>query len=208
MSSPEFQRRNEQREALNRKLILDAAEEAFAERGYDGASLRDIAARAGFSSAALYLFFENKEDLYNKMLLRRADEIFDAMSAAADPAMGPLARLHAMADVAIAYYRTWPKFSRLVAMAQATMHGSPLTTWHDYPDVNVQLAYRRAMDFEAAIIVEGQRLGVIQPGDPHALAHLFSVLVNTFLTVGRTDSDTAGLTMDELHALLDRVFSR
>jgi AcrR family transcriptional regulator len=205
MSTPETDRRTELREALNRGLILDAAEEAFAERGYDGASLRDIAARAGFSSAALYLFFENKQDLYERMLLRRGDGLFEAMIAAARPEDTPLGRLHEMADVAIAFYRQWPHFARLVAMTQATMHGSPLTTWQAHPGAEVRSAFQRAMDFEAAVVAEGQRLDEIRRGDPHALAHLYSVLVNTYLSVGSTDGSTGGLTTDEIHEIIDSV---
>ena len=205
MTTPETDRRTELREALNRGLILDAAEEAFAERGYDGASLRDIAARAGFSSAAIYLFFENKQDLYEKMLVRRGDGLFEAMIAAGRSGDAPLARLHTMADVAIAFYRQWPSFARLVAMAQATLHGSPLAAWQDHPSTEVRAAFQRAMDFEAAVVAEGQRTGEIRDGEPHALAHLYSVLVNAYLTVGATEGATGGLRTDEIHDILDRV---
>lgn len=205
MSTPESERRTELREALNRGLILDAAEEAFAERGYDGASLRDIAARAGFSSAAIYLFFENKQDLYERMLVRRGDGLFEAMIAAGRSDDAPLTRLHAMADIAISFYRQWPNFARLVAMAQATMHGSPLGAWQDHPGADVRAAFQRAMDFEAAVIAEGQRTGEIREGDSHALAHLYSVLVNAYLAVGATDGAAGGLRTDEIHDILDRV---
>jgi AcrR family transcriptional regulator len=208
MSTPETDRRTELREALNRGLILDAAEEAFAERGYDGAPLRDIAARAGFSSAAVYLFFENKQDLYERVLLRRGDGLFEAMIGAARTEDTPLTRLHRMADVAIAYYRQWPHFARLVAMAQATMHGSPLTMWKEHPDTEIRLAFQRAMDFEAQLVREGQQSGEIRGGDPHALAHLYSVLVNTYLTVGATEPSSGGLTTDEIHEILDSVLRR
>jgi AcrR family transcriptional regulator len=209
MSTPGTDRRGELREALNRTLILDAAEEAFAQRGYDGASLRDIAARAGFSSAAIYLFFENKQDLYRRALLRRGDELFDAMAGAARPTDSPLARLHAMADVAIACYRRWPNFAQLVAMAQATMRGgSPLAMWQEHPDAELRAAFRRAMNLEAAVVEEGQRAGEIRSGDPHALAHLYSVLVNTFLTVGETEAGAGGLSTVEVHDILDRVLRR
>jgi AcrR family transcriptional regulator len=208
MSTPETDRRNELRGALNRGLMLDAAEEAFAERGYDGASLRDIAARAGFSPAALYLFFENKQDLYERMLLRRGNGLFDAMVDAARPEDTPLTQLHRMADVAIAYYRQWPHFARLVAMAQATVHGSPLTTWKEHPDSEVRGAFQRAMDLEAGLVTEGQRTGEIRGGDPQALAHLFSVLVNTYLTVGAIEGSTGGLTTDEIHEILESVLRR
>ncbi|MBP2328272.1 AcrR family transcriptional regulator [Kibdelosporangium banguiense] len=51
-----------------RQQIVAAAAEAFAARGYDGASLRQIAADAGISAAALLRHFERKEDLLAAVL--------------------------------------------------------------------------------------------------------------------------------------------
>src|SRR4051812_27126806 len=47
----------------NRKLLLDAAREVFAEHGLD-ASLDEIARRAGVGNATLYRRFPTRESLY------------------------------------------------------------------------------------------------------------------------------------------------
>lgn len=196
------------REALNRALILDAAEEAFAEGGYEGASLRDIAARAGFSSGALYLFFENKDDLYAQTLLRRGNELVEVVDTIARGGGSPLWRLHEIADVSLAFFRQWPHFGRMVARAQATVYGSSLTSWAENPNPGVRAAYERAMRLEAEIVREGQQLGEICSGDNGALAHLFSVLVSAFITVGRPAGSNEGLTDEEMHGIVDRLLRR
>lgn len=64
-------KRQSRREAISehkRELILDAARQIFAEEGLDGASLRAIAVRAGYTPAALYFHFESKEAMYAEML--------------------------------------------------------------------------------------------------------------------------------------------
>ncbi|MGD0930990.1 MAG: TetR/AcrR family transcriptional regulator, partial [Candidatus Korobacteraceae bacterium] len=43
--------------------ILDYATEVFAEKGYDGASMRDLSRLSGISLAGLYYYFESKEKL-------------------------------------------------------------------------------------------------------------------------------------------------
>ena len=43
--------------------ILDYATEVFAEKGYEGASMRDLSRRSGISLAGLYYYFESKEKL-------------------------------------------------------------------------------------------------------------------------------------------------
>lgn len=51
-----------------RQLILDAAREVFATEGLEGASLRAIAAEAGYTPAALYFHFASKEAIYAELL--------------------------------------------------------------------------------------------------------------------------------------------
>ncbi len=50
--------------------ILDAAEEVFAERGYDAASLGDVADRVGIRPQAIYNHFSGKRELYAAVLER------------------------------------------------------------------------------------------------------------------------------------------
>src|SRR5690242_9125849 len=55
--------------------ILDAGEAVFIEHGYMGASIREIARRAGVSSALLYWFFPRKADLFTGVLQRRVETL-------------------------------------------------------------------------------------------------------------------------------------
>src|SRR6201985_3920728 len=54
----------ERRLEHTRSLLLDAAEEVFAERGFMAASLDDIASAAGYTKGAIYKHFTTKEDLF------------------------------------------------------------------------------------------------------------------------------------------------
>jgi TetR/AcrR family transcriptional regulator, repressor of fatR-cypB operon len=49
-----------------RRIILDAAIEAFAERGYHGTSVPEVATAAGVGTGTLYRYFANKEALVNE----------------------------------------------------------------------------------------------------------------------------------------------
>lgn len=61
-----------------RDLILDAAEEVFASRGYHGASVRTITSKAGVNIAAINYHFGSKEALFEAVFRRRATPINDA----------------------------------------------------------------------------------------------------------------------------------
>ncbi len=51
-----------------RESILSAARAEFAERGYAGARIEDVAARVGISKAAVYLQFADKQALFREMI--------------------------------------------------------------------------------------------------------------------------------------------
>lgn len=56
------------RKPETRARLLAAAEEAFAEAGYEGAVMADIAARAGVSTGNVYRYFESKDALFYEVL--------------------------------------------------------------------------------------------------------------------------------------------
>ncbi|SHN10258.1 TetR/AcrR family transcriptional regulator [Streptomyces yunnanensis] len=57
-----------------RRLLLDAASELFAERGYERATVRDIAARAGVNQALLFRYFGSKKALFGEVMARGGHE--------------------------------------------------------------------------------------------------------------------------------------
>ena len=52
-------------ESTTKEKILDAALVSFAENGYKGTNLRDLASGMGLSKSALYRHYESKEDIWN-----------------------------------------------------------------------------------------------------------------------------------------------
>src|SRR5437867_3843679 len=77
------------RQALYREHILDAAEQIFAEHGYEAAKVVAMAATAGVSLATVYRSFETKWDIYCAVHARRTAAlgayVRERMADAADP---------------------------------------------------------------------------------------------------------------------------
>ena len=63
-AAPRWERRKQERPAE----LLAAALALFVERGYAATRLDDVAARAGVSKGTLYLYFENKEELFKAVV--------------------------------------------------------------------------------------------------------------------------------------------
>jgi AcrR family transcriptional regulator len=53
---------------VRRSLVLDAAQEVFLELGLGGASIREVAKRAGYTPGAIYSYFASKESIYAALL--------------------------------------------------------------------------------------------------------------------------------------------
>ena len=64
--------------------ILDAAMAVFADVGFAGARVEDIAARAGLSKGAVYVYFESKTAMLTALVRRLADRIVGKAEALAD----------------------------------------------------------------------------------------------------------------------------
>jgi AcrR family transcriptional regulator len=72
--APPTRMTREQSKANTRERLLAAARSAFASSGFHGASVEEIASRAGFSTGALYSNFDSKEDLFLVLMEREIDE--------------------------------------------------------------------------------------------------------------------------------------
>jgi TetR/AcrR family transcriptional regulator len=59
--------------------ILDVAEDAFAERGFDAASLSEIAVTVGISGPGIYKHFKSKRAVYEAVMARLIDPYFEIM---------------------------------------------------------------------------------------------------------------------------------
>jgi AcrR family transcriptional regulator len=76
----------ERRRQRTREALLDAAAAVFAERGFQGASLDEIAATAGYTRGAIYKHFADKEDLLHEVCVRLNERTFAEFDELPSPA--------------------------------------------------------------------------------------------------------------------------
>ncbi|MCB1909988.1 MAG: TetR/AcrR family transcriptional regulator [Rhodocyclaceae bacterium] len=94
---------------VRRGLILEAAREAFAELGLAGASLREIARRAGYTPGALYSYFDSKEAIYGALLGESLERLNRCVAEALTDGTPPLETLRAAATAFYGFYRDQPQ---------------------------------------------------------------------------------------------------
>ena len=84
MNKPE---QNVDRAQAKRLAVFDAAAEVFAQYGFRRTTMNDIAEAAGISRPALYLMFDNKENLFQDLVVHRLNlAIEQALAALAEEA--------------------------------------------------------------------------------------------------------------------------
>lgn len=64
-----------QHDSETRKELLKCAKEEFMDKGFMGASLRNICQKAGVTTGALYFFFKDKDDLFCNVVGHMMDRL-------------------------------------------------------------------------------------------------------------------------------------
>jgi AcrR family transcriptional regulator len=96
--------------ALRERQIIRLAEELFAEQGFTGASMDELARRAGVSKPVIYTLVGSKEQLYRRCVEHFSDELSIRLAEAAESESDPALRLRA----GIAAFFTYVDQHRLV----------------------------------------------------------------------------------------------
>ena len=160
--------RKERARKERRQEILDAARDVFTEKGFSGATMEEIAERADYSQAALYLYFKNKYEIYTTLthtVLERLAVRFEELDRRAE--LGPLEKLQKAADVLCEVYEYDPGTMVNLFRLQASRG------LRDMPPEMVERlngVSARIMRLLAGIFREGMERGVFRPFNTMALA--------------------------------------
>ena len=94
--------------------LMDAAVDAFADKGFHATSTRDIAARANMSPAGVYVHFASKQDLLFQLCQRGHVLALDIVTRARDTAQAPPAQLVAIVSAFARWHAEQYRTARIV----------------------------------------------------------------------------------------------
>jgi AcrR family transcriptional regulator len=89
-----------------RAKVLAAARRLFSEQGYEGATIRDIAAAAGMSTGAVFANFADKSDLFREIMTTDMLALAEAMAQAASQGNGVEDSLQKVFTAGYRFYQT------------------------------------------------------------------------------------------------------
>ena len=99
-----------------RAEILDVATREFADRGYNGARVDEIAARTRTTKRMIYYYFANKEQLYIAVLERAYARIREVEQTIDVDHLDPVTAIRRLAEITFDHHEAHPDFIRLVSI--------------------------------------------------------------------------------------------
>jgi AcrR family transcriptional regulator len=87
-----------EKDESKRQAILAAAKRLFAERGFHGASVSDLARETGLPVGSIYTYFENKDDVARTVIEEGWEVFFQELVSALEAADGPAGKLSIVVD--------------------------------------------------------------------------------------------------------------
>jgi AcrR family transcriptional regulator len=186
--------------AATRERLLEAARQAFGERGYEATSITEILDAAGVAKGALYHHFETKAALFDAVLDRVVQEIGAAAADRARSATGPAASLKAGCGAWLEMTLD-PTIQRIALLDAAAVAG-----------------WARVREIEDRHTLSGMRRNLERAreqsggfdGDIDLLAHMVLAAVNeAALFIVRADDPHAALEVGRqtVDALIDRLMA-
>jgi TetR/AcrR family transcriptional regulator len=165
MSQPRPKTRIQQK---NQDAILEAALEVFSQAGFRGATLDQIADRAGLSKPNLLYYFPSKEAIHVQFIAGLLKVWLDPLRQL-DPAGEPVEEILAYIRRKLELSRDFPRESRL--FANEILQGAPRIQGPLHDEL------KPLVDDKAAVIAGWIAAGRLAPLDPHHL--IFSIWATT-----------------------------
>ncbi|HEA51479.1 hypothetical protein LCGC14_1485200 [marine sediment metagenome] len=113
--------RREQEKQARYDAILNAAERAFSQKGYERTSMDDIARTASLSRALLYVYFTDKAAIQRGIMLRAGHSLSERFRQARQTANTGLAQIRAMGESYYRFYLDEPDYFSALTKASTAM---------------------------------------------------------------------------------------
>jgi AcrR family transcriptional regulator len=151
------------------RLILRHAARVFSEKGFEGASIRDISRATGVSLAGLYYYFESKQKLLYLIQLHAFKEILRRLEKRLEGEPDPLGRLRALVWNHLDYFLRHPDEMKVLSHEDEALEG-------DYRK-EVQEIKRRYYSLAVGIFEDLRHAGHVRRINPRvAVLSLFGMM--------------------------------
>lgn len=167
-----------------KRRILDAAEQLFADKGYDATSITDITESAGVGRALIYYYFKDKRDLYISIINDGGDHMIEVVKSAYNFEGTAFERLRYFIEQFRRLHINRPNIGRLGM--RADLEGSLMFDEHAREHFNTMSSIL------VRIVEKGIEQGEIRNLDPQKAVHMLDGLMHSLIMMylhGDVDPD-------------------
>lgn len=172
--------RKEKEKIAKRDNILMAAEEVFGEKGFAAATLDEIAEKAEFSKAALYLYFKSKQDLFLNLIKERFGEMEQKIADLIQLPINPIKKIEHYALLHREFNFNHIAFFKIMARLKAEFGSAESKLTVEIKNQLTEL-FQNYIEILSSVINEAIVDGYIKSNDKYLITHLLMGILNAVL---------------------------
>jgi TetR/AcrR family transcriptional regulator, fatty acid metabolism regulator protein len=153
------------KKAIKRESIIQAAIEVFGRKGFQAATITEIAQSAGVAEGSIYQYFKNKEDLFFSIPIEKTKEFCTQLDLHLMGISGALNKIRKFVWYFLYFFQTNPEYGRTLMLEMRVSKSFVTTDTYDF--------LKKSVGHVLKIIAEGQEEGVIRKDtDIYILRHM------------------------------------
>ncbi len=142
------------KKAIKREAIIQAAIEVFSRKGFQAATIAEIAEKASVADGSIYQYFKNKEDLFFSIPVEKTKEFRTQLELHLQGITGAFNKIRKFVWYFLYFFKVNPDYGRILMLEMRVSKSFVKTDTYDF----LKKSVGQVMD----IIAEGQEEGVIR----------------------------------------------
>lgn len=137
--------------------ILEAAEKIFFKKGYESATMNEIARAAELGKGTIYLYFKGKDDVHRAIVEKGMDILFDLIRSATNANASGMSRLETVWDSFMRFRSDYPNYCNAFIHYETKRQGD-----HEAGDFDSRMNKYKVINFMIAAIEAGRADGSVR----------------------------------------------
>lgn len=183
---------------------MNAALKIFSTKGYSPAVLDEVAREAGIAKGTLYLYFQDKEDLFCSTIMNVIDKLIGLMREKIDDALSPVQILRDIAFLQLSFFSQNREFFRIFQ----TLHNDLLLCSHKQLFQRLMERRQELIDYEYEVVERAKRKGLVRKDiDTAEVVHCYEGMVMySIKEMGCCETPTRVLNLEKKISVLMKIF--
>ncbi len=170
------QERRERKKLARRNEIIDAAIQLFSEKDFHEVTVEGIAERVGLAKGTVYLYFENKDDLFFSVIQGRSEQLLDILRTAVSEEQNFTKSLHRFIYSHLSFFENNTSFFKIIHSEKSRMNMDSHYRLHKFG----MKIYSTFLQILIDLVDMGQRQKVIRAIDRMEIAIILRGILDSY----------------------------